>query len=163
MIISGTGHRPDKLGGYTEEAHKFLVKLAVIWLKKYKPSKVIIGMAMGWDLALGEAAIFCEIPLICAVPFAGFHNKWSNLYKYKYELILSLAEKVVYVTEGGYEVWKLHKRNEWMVDESVKILAVWDGSEGGTNNCINYAKKKNKPVVNLYSSYLQLKELNNGK
>ena len=33
-----------------------------------------------------------------------------------------------------------------MVDHSDRVLAVWDGSSGGTKNCIDYAKEKMVPV-----------------
>ena len=32
-------------------------------------------------------------------------------------------------------------RNEYMVDLADKIIAVWDGSNGGTANCVKYAEK----------------------
>jgi hypothetical protein len=30
------------------------------------------------------------------------------------------------------------------------VLAYWDGSSGGTANCIKYAEKKKKPIINLF-------------
>ena len=39
-------------------------------------------------------------------------------------------------------------RNRWMVDNSDLVLAVFDGKkEGGTWNCVKYAKSKNKEIV----------------
>lgn len=29
----------------------------------------------------------------------------------------------------------MQKRNEYMVDLADKVVAVWDGSKGGTDNC----------------------------
>jgi nucleoside 2-deoxyribosyltransferase len=43
-----------------------------------------------------------------------------------------------------------------MVDNCDTVVAVWNGTSGGTKNCIDYAKKQNKPVANLYKSYLEL-------
>ena len=34
-----------------------------------------------------------------------------------------------------------------MVNNSDLVIAVWNGSKGGTNNCIDYAKKKNKDIL----------------
>jgi uncharacterized phage-like protein YoqJ len=47
-------------------------------------------------------------------------------------------------------------RNEWMVDNAHIVLALWDGSSGGTGNCIKYANRKsvNKPIINLWSSWV---------
>ena len=41
----------------------------------------------------------------------------------------------------------MHKRNEYMVDNSDLVLAFWNGEEsGGTYYTLSYAKKKNKRV-----------------
>jgi uncharacterized phage-like protein YoqJ len=36
-------------------------------------------------------------------------------------------------------------RNEWMVDHCNDLLAVWDGSDGGTGNCVRYAQRILEP------------------
>lgn len=41
----------------------------------------------------------------------------------------------------------MQKRNEYMVDHSDKVIAVWDGSKSGTKNCIDYAKKVGKDII----------------
>lgn len=40
-------------------------------------------------------------------------------------------------------------RNEWMVDHSARVIAVWNGSPSGTKNTIMYANQKGVPVVNI--------------
>jgi len=38
--------------------------------------------------------------------------------------------------------------NEWMVDNSSILIAIYDGSKnGGTFNCIEYAKNKGKEII----------------
>jgi uncharacterized phage-like protein YoqJ len=44
-------------------------------------------------------------------------------------------------------------RDEWMVDHAKRIVALWDGSFSGTFNTIRYARKKGKPVTNLWSRW----------
>lgn len=41
----------------------------------------------------------------------------------------------------------MQKRNEWMIDNSDAIIAVWDGTPSGTANTIEYARKQGKPVL----------------
>lgn len=41
----------------------------------------------------------------------------------------------------------MQKRNEYMTDNSDIVIAVWDGSKGGTANCVRYAKKLNKEII----------------
>ena len=42
---------------------------------------------------------------------------------------------------------KMQTRNEWMVNHCDKLIAVWNGSDGGTGNCVNYAKSINKEII----------------
>lgn len=41
------------------------------------------------------------------------------------------------------------KRNEIMVDMADAVLAVWDGESRGTKYTLNYAKKKNKEIIEI--------------
>lgn len=41
----------------------------------------------------------------------------------------------------------MQKRNEWMVDRIDELLAIYNGTPGGTKNCIDYAKKLGKPIT----------------
>jgi len=136
MIVAGTGHRPDKLGGYNSEADIKLYELAWAWLRKAKPSKVISGMALGWDMALAHAAIDLNITLIAAIPFKGQELKWSAEMQNKYNWVLLKAHTVVTVCEGGFSAEAMQLRNEYMVDNADIILTVFDGTKGGTRNCL---------------------------
>ena len=62
MIVAGTGHRPNKLGGYNNESFLKLVNIAEDALKQMEVTEVISGMALGWDMALAQAAINLNIP-----------------------------------------------------------------------------------------------------
>ena len=151
MIIAGTGHRPDKLGGYTEANFDRLVTIAEKWLKGLKASKVISGMALGWDQALAQAAINLEIPLIAAIPFTDKAKVWSDKSKAYNQYLLDKAQEVVNVSGmDDYSVEYMQKRNIWMVDNCDILLAMFDGSSGGTKNCIQYAESQNKRMVNAY-------------
>lgn len=153
MIVAGTGHRPNKLGGYNNESFLSLVSVAEEWLRENKPTKVISGMAQGWDQALAQAAINCGVPFIAAVPFEGQETRWSERGQKYFKKLLSKAESVEYVCEKGYAAYKMQVRNEWMVDNCDLVLAMWDGTEGGTGNCIKYATKTSKSMVNLYDKW----------
>lgn len=63
-----------------------------------------------------------------------------------YNYILSRADYIKYVSENNYTQNCMQKRNEAMVDSCNIVLAVWDGSSGGTCNCVNYARKRNKNI-----------------
>lgn len=153
MIVCGTGHRPDKLGGYSHKVFYDLVDLAKVNFNVTKPDIVISGMALGWDMALATAAYSFGIPFIAAIPFAGQEQRWSSEEKLRYYDLLAKSTSKVYTSKGGYSNYKFQIRNMWMVDNSDVVLALWDGSEGGTYNCVKYAEQKKKPIVNLYEEY----------
>ncbi len=87
------------------------------------------------------------IPFIAAVPFLGQESCWPKQTKDKYFDLLSKAESKVIVCEGNYAAWKMQKRNQYMVDNSDILIAVYDGTSGGTQNCVNYANTKTKQII----------------
>lgn len=153
MIVAGTGHRPDKLGGYDDFTQLRVLQVAFDWLDKHKPEHVISGGALGWDQQLANAARTLEIPYTMALPFEGFEAKWPDRSKKVLANLVSDAAEVVYVSDVGYAPWKMQVRNQWMVDRSDLVLALWDGSSGGTGNCVAYAQKVGKPIENLWDKY----------
>lgn len=156
MIVAGTGHRPTKLGGYSPQAFDRLVALAEGWLTDNRPSKVISGMALGWDMALAQASINLGIPFVAAVPFHGQEGNWPMTSRISYHKLLEKSESTIVVSPGGYAAFKMQKRNEWMVDNCDTLLALWNGSAGGTFNCIRYAKSvPGVRIVNLYPEFIQ--------
>ena len=158
LILSATGHRPNKIGGYSADADTKRCQLAHDFLKPRadRLKHVISGMALGWDMAWAEAALALSISFIAAVPFNGQDSLWPALSQKRYKVLLQHAKKVVVVCAGGYDVWKMQKRNEWMVDNSAAIVALWNGTSGGTANCVRYANLKKVPVVNLWAKWAKL-------
>jgi uncharacterized phage-like protein YoqJ len=149
MILSVTGHRSNKLGGYSEEARFTLDSFAAEMLRKLSPDKIITGMALGWDTAIATSCLNLGIPYIAAIPFEGQERRWKLEDKELYHHLLEYADKVVDVSLEvddklpplTFPTYYQH-RNEWMVDNSDVLLALWNGGNGGTANCVRYAKGK---------------------
>jgi uncharacterized phage-like protein YoqJ len=162
-IIAGTGHRPEKLGGYNESVFTRLTALCKASLQKMQATEVLSGMALGFDLALATAAVELQIPLIAAVPFREQDDKWNESDRERYEYLLFQTKKIVYVDEvkdyainqPGYSPQKIHKRNEYMVDNCHEVLALFDGIASGTGNCVKYAESLNKPIFNVWNSWVK--------
>lgn len=146
MILAGTGHRPDKLGGYSSLIQKELQKLAEQEIYRLKPSLVITGMAQGWDQALGWAAKAQCVPFHAYIPFVGQENVWPDATQDRYRELLSYAAQIVVCSPGGYSATKMQTRNMRMVDDCTDLIALWDGSPGGTANCLVYARFKKRPI-----------------
>lgn len=158
MIICGTGHRPNKLGGYSIENLLLLSKMCANQLKEIDDlDHVISGMALGFDTALASSCVALGIPFTAAVPFRGQEKIWNARDQEMYNILLDKAHKVVILSEDAYHPYLLQKRNEWMVDNSDMVLACWNGSSGGTRNCIRYALAQGKKIMNCYDSFETMK------
>jgi uncharacterized phage-like protein YoqJ len=154
MIVAGTGHRPDKLGGYDDETLERLTDLARGYLDTLPDVKAVIsGMALGWDMAIAYAAHQKSIPLWAYIPFDGQEKMWPQRSRDRYWDLRNAAEKVYVVCSGGYAPWKMQRRNERMVDECDFLLTLWNGTSGGTANCVRYANKVNRAMHNLWDRF----------
>lgn len=158
-IVCGTGHRPNKLGGYDENTFHKLVELCEFALTypDIKPDIVVTGGALGFDQALAYACLQLGVPYDVYVPCEGHSSMWPLPAQQRYEEILSGAREVKLVTPGPYQAWKMQRRNEAMVDVSDAVVALWDGTSGGTGNCITYARKKNKTIYHLWKRWSEMK------
>ena len=86
-----------------------------------------------------------DIKLICAVPYESFEQRWDKSWQLLYRRVICEAD-LVRVISRGYFSGEFQVRNEWMVNHSARVIAVFSGRPGGTSNTINYAKRKGIPV-----------------
>lgn len=127
--------------------------MAEAYLVHESPDEVISGVALGWDTAWAIAALRLGIDLTCAVPFEGQERAWPPQSQQRYHKILRKSHRVEIVCKGSYSAAAMQKRNEWMVDNSDRVVALWDGSSGGTGNCIKYAKRRNAEIDVLWGCW----------
>jgi uncharacterized phage-like protein YoqJ len=151
MKIAFTGHRPNKLGGYISPNP---IQQWVCWCIEDELSgrngiTVISGMALGVDQWAARIAVKLGIPFIAAVPFKGQESAWPLTSRRTYHKLLKKAAQVVIVSDGEYSAQKMQIRNEWMVDNCDVLVAVWDGTPGGTGNCVRYAEKQGKNIIRI--------------
>jgi uncharacterized phage-like protein YoqJ len=133
-----------------------LLEWIEILIKEECAKRFISGGALGTD----QCAFWCvhimkqkypDIKNIVAIPFKNQDKVWTLEQKQWYQKMLRLADEVINVEEiekykvndntplGEFSAAKMQKRNEYMVDNSSKMIAVFDGSKGGTANCVKYA------------------------
>ena len=72
------------------------------------------------------------------------HIKLEQREKYIADIVKEIID---HYFAGCYQM-----RNEWMVDRSNLVIAVFNGQKGGTKNTVDYAKRKSIKVVNVLDS-----------
>lgn len=149
-IIACTGHRPNKIGGYQlpNPTYIHICQQLEKALKELQPEKIISGMALGVDSWFAYIAHKLGILFIAAVPFEGQEKAWPDKSQQTYHALLKLASEVVIVSPGGYSAQKMQIRNEWMINHCDTLIGVFKQTEtnGGTYNCLQYAKSVNKDI-----------------
>lgn len=145
-----TGHRPNKLGGYSEAVTDRLIALGERALRDFGVSRGIVGMALGWDMAVAQSCVNLGIPFVAAIPFAGQESRWPTESQRRYHALLALADSVEIISPGSYSNAAMHRRNEWMVDHSQRLVSLHDGSPGGTGSCVKYAQSRQVEVCNMW-------------
>lgn len=150
IVAMITGHRPEKVGGYGKSQLQVkirdwmftrlfdLIRISVI---NDVPLTIISGMALGIDQWWAETAIDLSLPVHAYIPFVGQERMWPAESQRNYSMLLQKCEKRVICSEGGYNAWKMQRRDERMVDDATHHYAVWNGSRSGTGNTIEYMRK----------------------
>ena len=164
-IAMVTGHRlGKKLGGEFKQDNQYIraieseleKEVCYLYSKGYR--HFVTGMSHGVDLAYGKVILklkeeYPDIKLECAIPCLEHTAKWNHMPDVLelYNKILSGADKITYVTRKTFneDPSCMQRRNEYMVDISDYCTAVWDGSSGGTGNCVAYAQKKPGMQINI--------------
>jgi uncharacterized phage-like protein YoqJ len=169
-VVCFTGHRPDKLPGgynyYSKENIELGKRIRAV-CEKFILEKGVDTFICGGALGVDQISFmvvnklkqkYPNIKLILALPLDNLSKKWSEESKLLLEQHRKLADKVVIVDtikeyqikdvpENVYHVAKMQKRNEYMVDHTDYVVAVYNNDQsGGTFNCIKYAKSKNKEI-----------------
>lgn len=187
MNMAFTGHRPQKLGGFDETnetacyiKHTLAATIRHAYDRGYRA--FICGGALGVDTWAAEAVIalrdkedtYPEMRLIVAVPCTQQDCKWPSASQGRYRSILQNANQVALVpirlcmdyssymfhhttNTHPYNVYCMQERNIWMVNHANCVVAVWDGTPGGTNNCIKYAKDQGKLVLRIHPDHVTRK------
>lgn len=135
--VSFTGHRPERLDMPENKVQEWLetqIRKAI----DDGYTDFISGMQRGVDLWAAEIVLKIrekmkdkEIRLFSAVAFCGMEDHWEKDWHKRYHAVLKAANGVTYVNNRPGRV-AFFRRNEWMVDNSKRLIAVYTGAPGGT-------------------------------
>ena len=147
-----TGHRPEKIG-IPEGTVIALLDKAISEAIQSGYSTFISGMARGVEIWAAEIVLKyrdagAPMKMICASPFEGFETSWKAEWQNRYNAIMKKADLKRFICEK-YSKACFQIRNEWMVNHSSCVIAVYNGETGGTRNTIAYANKNKVEVLNV--------------
>ena len=115
------------------------------------------GMAIGFDLLAAKAtfSLKSELPqikIIAVLPFREQNEKWNEKNKQEYETILKKVDDVIIVSDHYHQRCFL-QRNDYMVQRSSRLIALYDGKfKGGTFYTYRKAKSLGLKIINIYNS-----------
>ena len=148
-----TGHR------YVDASKRDCVKMrltrAVLDAYGNGIRNFISGFAIGFDMMAAEVAVSLkgnhpDIRLIAAIPFKGQASRFNFYDRKRYDRLLEVADEVIVLSESYYPRCFLD-RDEFMVNNSSKLIGYYDGREkGGTFYTIRKAMAQNIPIVNVF-------------
>ena len=152
-----SGHRPEKLP-FCGDTSSPQVKMIMARLFGEIENSIesgyttfISGMAKGVDLWAAKyiterKEALPQIRLICAVPYVGYGESWKGVDKWDFCWITDKADEIVYVCDRYYP-YCMKKRNEYMIDNSSRLIAVIEDYNSGTGQTIRLAQKKGLDTI----------------
>ncbi len=154
-----TGHRPAKLPWRGDDSDLRCLalknKLSDVVEALYKAGirHFICGMAAGCDMYFCEAVIALrleheDVTLEAAIPCEGQSKLWDKNQRRRYNYLVHQCD-IETVMQREYSVDCMRKRNCYMVDRSSVLVAVFDGTYGGTSQTIAYAIRKGLEIIEL--------------
>lgn len=156
-VVCATGHREVPAG--TEPWVRAELGRCAAWLREQGTRYAISGMARGVDLWWAQAALDADLALCAAIPFAEQTDPWSKPDRAEWQRIRALATREHIVGELPAGVGPrqrsaavnraLHARNDFMLDRSTAVVAVWERGklDGGTHSALVKAARRRMPGV----------------
>ncbi|MCR5803192.1 MAG: DUF1273 domain-containing protein [Clostridia bacterium] len=152
-----TGHKPEKIKEDIDvikaNLRKEIMKAIDLGYDTF-----ISGMADGVDVWAAETVLDIkkekdDIKLICAVAYNGTEKNRTPEKQEKFHDILRRADGTEYMNRK-YAPWVFFARDEWMIDRASYVIAVFNGTRGGTEHTLKYAAEKERKIV-----YVNMKEI----
>ena len=164
-----SGSRPEKLGfDWQREPYFFDVlrtdlRAAIRHAVDLEYRRFITGMSRGFDLWAAEEVInlqreFPHLQLIAAIPFAGMETRWEPYWRNLFAHAHQGADYEVYLSDrflpGCY-----HARDNYMVQQSSRIICWNNGTLGGTAYTCQYAERRGITLDNIHRPYYILSSM----
>jgi uncharacterized phage-like protein YoqJ len=101
----------------------------------------VTGLALGADTDAAGVWYRMGVPYVAAVPFPNQAGRWPEQSRAAYEIALRLAVGVICVSERDPRNSEeardmLFRRDDWVVSACDELIAVFDGTPGGTAHTV---------------------------
>lgn len=144
-----TGHRPEKLPWGEREDHPDCVALKQSMAEQLERlyqggfRRFVCGMARGADFYFAQEVLALrqvhpDVTLEAALPCLGQAKRWGEADRLRWHRLVDACDVTTLVQEH-YDRYCMPRRDRYMVDQSSALLAVYNGTRGGTQYTLNYA------------------------
>ncbi len=154
-----TGHRPQKLPwGYDETDSRCItlkarIADAVLWAYQEGYRHFLCGMAQGCDLYFCEAVLalraqYPDVTIEAAIPCPTQADAWPEAERRRYRELVGRCDMETMVSDA-YSSSCMQRRDRYMVDHSMLLIAAFDGTAGGTRYTVEYALRQGIELVDV--------------
>lgn len=142
-----TGHRVLEKGIDEQKIRDIFLKLIDSGKENF-----LCGMALGFDSLcfdiLKEIRKSKNIKIIACIPCFSQDKSFNFKQKQEYKKMKEEADEKIFISKE-YTPYCMMKRNMFMVDNCSVLVAYLNKNTGGTKNTVEYAKKRNVPIINV--------------
>lgn len=160
LICCFTGHRPQHLSFGFNEGHKDCIKVKEMLFEqilraiKLGYRYFISGMALGVDtwaveLLLNLKNKYPDIIIEGAIPCKDQECKWILESKERYRKLLKKLDVITYVSDSNYASGCMEKRDDYMIEKSSLLIAVYMDKNGGTKHTFDQGIKKGMTIFRI--------------
>ena len=154
-----TGHRPAKLPwGYNERDPRCVrlkKRIADAVLLAYQEGyrHFLCGMAQGCDLYFCEAVLalrerYPEVTVEAAIPCPTQADAWPEAERDRYRELVARCDMETMVSDT-YSSTCMQRRDRYMVDHAMLLIAAFDGTAGGTRYTVEYALRRGIEIFDV--------------
>ncbi len=155
-----TGHRPQHFPWGNNESDERCIKLKNLLNDVIEQAisdgytDFYSGMALGTDIFAAEIVLEksknnSQIKLHAVIPCVDQPDRWKENEQKRYKKILKQCATKTIISPF-YTNSCMLLRNQFMVDNSMRVISVWNGGfTGGTAYTVRYAKKMNRELYNI--------------
>ncbi|MBE5105379.1 DUF1273 domain-containing protein [Bacillus thuringiensis] len=169
-VVAVTGYKPFELGIFKNDhpgvaCIKKALHRKLITFVEEGLEWVIISGQLGVELWAAEVVFgiqeeYPDLKLAVFTPFLEQEEGWKEDNREYYEFILSQADHIDSITKRKYESPEQFKlKNQFFIEKSDALLAVYDEEKSGSPKYIVEAAKKKGEIENYHSYFILFSDL----